>query len=101
MGLRTAARRPVSIARGAPTNLALLALLAAAFLTGWLAFAFATTPARWSLILHATGGFAILALLPWKSMLALRGVVRPRGGRWASVLFGALVLISMAAGFVS
>src|SRR5205807_9014558 len=68
VGVRAAARRPVSIARGAPPNLALLALLAVAFLTGWLAFAFATSPARWSLVLHATGGFAILALLPWKSM---------------------------------
>jgi len=100
MGVRAAARRPVAIARGAPTNLALLALFAVAFLTGWLAFAFATSPARWSLVLHATGGFAILALLPWKSMIVRRGVGRPRRGRWASVLFGALVLISMAAGFL-
>ncbi|TMC54780.1 MAG: twin-arginine translocation signal domain-containing protein [Chloroflexi bacterium] len=100
MGLRSAAGRPVAIARGAPTNVALLALVAIAFVTGWLAFAFATSPARWSLILHATGGFAILALLPWKSMIARRGVGRPRRGRWASVLFGALVLISMAAGLL-
>src|SRR5437660_11810039 len=101
MGVRAAARRPVAIARGAPANLALLALLPVAFLTGWLAFAFATSPARWSLILHAAGGFAILALLPWKSMIARRGVGRPRRGRRASVLFGALVLISMAAGFLN
>ncbi len=59
-----------AVARGARTNLALLALLAAAFLTGWLAFAFATAPSRWSLIIHATSGFAIIALLPWKSMIA-------------------------------
>ena len=83
---------------GARTNLALLALLAIAFLTGWLAFAFATAPARWSLILHATGGFAILLLLPWKSMVARRGVRRPRPGRWASILLAALVLVSLLAG---
>lgn len=90
----------MAIARGAPTNIALLALLALAFFTGWLAFGFATAPARWSLILHATGGLAILALLPWKSMIARRGLDRPRRGRWASILLGVLVLISLAAGFL-
>jgi hypothetical protein len=89
-----------AIARGARTNLALLALLAAAFLSGWLAFAFASAPARWSLIVHATGGFAILALLPWKSMIARRGLRRAAPGRWASILLGALVLISIIAGLL-
>ncbi len=88
------------IARGARTNVALLALLAAAFLTGWLAFAFASAPARWSLIVHAIGGFAILALLPWKSMIARRGLRRSAPGRWASILLGALVLISIIAGLL-
>jgi hypothetical protein len=92
--------RTVAIARGARTNVALLLLLAAAFVTGWLAFAFATAPARWSLAVHAAGGFAILALLPWKTMIARRGMGRPRGGRWASVLFGVLVSISLAAGLL-
>jgi hypothetical protein len=92
--------RTLAIARGARTNLALLALLAVAFITGWLAFAYATAPARWSLVLHATGGFAILALLPWKSMIARRGLGRPRPGRWASVLFGVLVLVSLVAGLL-
>ncbi|HLQ16514.1 MAG TPA: molybdopterin-dependent oxidoreductase [Candidatus Eisenbacteria bacterium] len=100
MSARTSAWRPVGIARGARTNLALLAFLAVAFITGWLAFAFATGPARWSLVVHAAGGFAILALLPWKSMIARRGVARQRPGRWASVLFGILVLISLVAGLL-
>jgi hypothetical protein len=100
MGTRSAARKPLAIARGAPTNVALLGLLALAFLTGWLAFAFAGAPARWSLVLHAAGGFAILALLPWKSIIARRGLGRPRPGRWASILFGVLVLISMVAGLL-
>ena len=89
-----------AIARGARTNLALLVLLAGAFLTGWLAFAFATAPARWSLILHASSGFAILALLPWKSMIARRGMRRGWPGRWASILLGALVLVSVVAGLL-
>ena len=93
-----ATRRGAAIRLGAQTNAALLALLAIAFLTGWLAFAFATAPARVSLIVHATGGVAILVLLPWKSMIARRGMGRPRPGRWASIAFGALVLISLAAG---
>ena len=92
--------RTVAIARGARTNLALLGLLALAFITGWIAFAYATAPARWSLVLHATGGFAILALLPWKSMIARRGLGRPRPGRWASILLGVLVLVSLVAGLL-
>ncbi len=92
--------RTVAIARGARTNLALLGLLAVAFITGWIAFAYATAPARWSLVLHATGGFAIVALLPWKSMIARRGYGPPRPGRWASILLGVLVLISLVAGLL-
>lgn len=83
---------------GARTNLALLVLLVVAFSTGWLAFAYGTVPARWSLVLHATSGVAILVLLPWKSPIARRGLNRPRPRRWASILLGALVLISLAAG---
>jgi hypothetical protein len=100
MNLRVAAPGSTAIARGARTNLALLALLAVAFLTGWLAFAYATAPARWSLVVHALGGFAILALLPWKSMIARRGLRRPLQGRWASILLGVLVLVSLAAGIL-
>lgn len=92
------ARRTVATRLGARTNVALLGLLAAAFLTGWVAFAFATAPARWSLLVHATSGVAILLLLPWKSMIAGRGMQRPRSGRWASIVLGALVLVSVLAG---
>ena len=100
MRSRLAAWPPVGVVRGARTNLALLAFLAIAFLSGWLAFAFASAPARWSLVIHAAGGFGILVLLPWKSMIGRRGLGRPRPGRWASVLLGVLVLISLAAGLV-
>ena len=99
MTARTLAR-PVAIARGARTNLALLTFLAVAFLTGWLAFAFATAPARWSLAVHAGSGFAIIALLPWKSMIARRGLERPRPGRWASMLLSILVVVSLGAGIL-
>src|ERR1700687_5740148 len=95
MNARATAWRSVGIARGARTNLAMLALLAVAFITGWLAFAFATAPARWSLALHAAGGFAILALLPWKSMISRRGLGRPRPGRGGFVPLGVVVLVSL------
>jgi hypothetical protein len=95
-----AAWHPVAVVRGARTNLALLAFLAIAFLSGWLAFAFANAPARWSLVIHAAGGFGILVLLPWKSMIGRRGLGRPRPGRWASVVLSVLVLISLAAGLL-
>ncbi|MGA7909964.1 MAG: molybdopterin-dependent oxidoreductase [Candidatus Dormiibacterota bacterium] len=93
-----AARRDAPTRLGARTNLGLIALLAGAFLTGWLAFAYATAPARWSLVVHATSGFAILLLLPWKSMIARHGLQRPRPGRWASIALAALVLVSLLAG---
>jgi len=83
---------------GARTNLALLVLLATAFLTGWLAFAYGTMPARWSLVLHASSGVAILLLLPWKSVIARRGLARPRPARRLSILFSALVIVSLDAG---
>jgi hypothetical protein len=83
---------------GRRTNLALLVLLSVAFLTGWVAFAFFSTPARLALLLHAAAGLAILLLLPWKSIIARRGLRRPRPARWASLVFGVLILISLAAG---
>ena len=85
---------------GRQTNLALLGLLAVAFLSGWLGFAFGAAPARWSLVLHATTGFGILLLLPWKSIVVRRGLRRPRAGRWASVALVVLVLASLVGGLL-
>ena len=62
------------------TNLALFVLLGVAFVTGWVAFFYALAPSRWSLIVHATSGYAIVALTPWKSVIAVRGVQRRRPG---------------------
>lgn len=85
---------------GRQTNLALLGLLALAFLSGWLGFAFGTAPARWWLVLHATTGFGILLLLPWKSIVVRRGLRRSRVGRWASVALVVLVLASLLGGLL-
>ncbi len=82
------------------TNLALLALLCVSFGTGWLGFAYFSQPARAALFLHAAAGFAILLLLPWKSVTAWRGWRRPRPTRWASLVFAFLIVVSLAFGLL-
>ena len=82
------------------TNLALFVLLGVAFVSGWVAFFYALAPSRWSLIVHATSGYAIVALTPWKSVIAARGVQRRRAGWWASLLLTALVVASVLSGIL-
>jgi DMSO/TMAO reductase YedYZ molybdopterin-dependent catalytic subunit len=82
------------------TNLALFVLLGLAFTTGWVAFFYSTAPSRASLIVHAVSGYAIVALTPWKAVIAAHGIQRRRPGWWASLLFTALVTASIAAGIL-
>ena len=82
------------------TNLVLLVLLGLAFTSGWVAFFYATAPSRAALIFHAASGYAIIALTPWKSVIAARGIQRRRPGWWASLVFTALVITSIAAGIL-
>ena len=82
------------------TNLALFVLLGLAFTTGWVAFFYASAPSRASLILHAASGYAIIALTPWKAVIAARGIQRRRPGWWASLVFTGLVVASIAAGIL-
>ena len=82
------------------TNLALFVLLGLAFTTGWLAFFYGTAPSRASLILHAASGYAIVALTPWKAVIAAHGIQRRRRGWWASLVFTGLVIASVAAGIM-
>ncbi|MBI4261245.1 MAG: molybdopterin-dependent oxidoreductase [Actinobacteria bacterium] len=83
---------------GRRTNLALLVLLAGALVTGALAFAIGTGGGRWAVIVHGVVGLGIVALAPWKSVIARRGLRRGRGGRWASVVLAALVALTVATG---
>ncbi len=82
------------------TNLALFVLLGLAFTTGWVAFFYSTAPSRASLIVHAVSGYAIVALTPWKAVIAAHGVQRRRPGWWASLVFTALVIASVLAGIL-
>ena len=86
---------------GRRTNLALLVLLAGAFLTGWLAFSFNGLSSRLLLVIHAVAGLAIIGLLPWKSMLAHRSLLRRGGNGWfLSGLLAVLLLVSIAFGLL-
>jgi len=85
---------------GRLTNVALLCLLALAFASGWVAFELSGQPARALLVIHAAAGVAIVLLVPWKSMVARRGLRRPRPLRWASLVLAAGLLVSLAFGFL-
>jgi len=82
------------------TNVALLLLLALAFATGWVAFELSGQPARAVLLLHAAAGVAIVLLVPWKSLVAKRGLRRPRALKWASLVLGLGVAISIVFGLL-
>ena len=82
------------------TNQALLVLLGVAFTSGWVAFFYSTAPSRASLIVHAVSGYAIVALTPWKAVIATHGIQRRRRGWWASLVFTALVIASVLAGIL-
>jgi len=82
------------------TNHALFVLLGLAFTTGWVAFFYGTAPSRVSLIIHAVSGYAIIALTPWKAVIAARGIQRRRAGWWASLVFTGLVSTSVVAGIL-
>lgn len=80
------------------TNLALLVLLVAAFVTGWVAFAVEGTPeSRIVAVLHGVLGLGIVVLAPWKSVVVRRGLRREGRHGWA-VAFAVLVAVSLVAG---
>lgn len=83
---------------GRRTNLALAALLAAALATGGLAFAIGAGGTRAVAAAHGISGLAIVLLAPWKSMIARRGLRRPRTGRAGSLALAALVTVTLASG---
>jgi DMSO/TMAO reductase YedYZ molybdopterin-dependent catalytic subunit len=85
---------------GRLTNVALLCLLTLAFTSGWVAFELSGQPARAVLVIHAAAGVAIVLLVPWKSLIARRGLRRPRPLHWASLILAVGVLVSLGFGFL-
>lgn len=83
---------------GRRTNLALLVVLALAFATGWLAFAAGTGWGAGVVIAHGILGFGALALAPWKSVIARRGLSKRRKGTIPSLILTVLVIVSLVAG---
>jgi molybdopterin-dependent oxidoreductase-like protein protein len=82
---------------GRRTNLALLALVVGAFLTGWLSFAAATpVPATLATVSHGLLGLGVVALVPWKTVI----VRRARLIWLASLLLVALIAVCLVAGFI-
>jgi hypothetical protein len=88
------------VASGRLTNLALLVLLVLAFASGWLAFELTGGTAHTVLWLHAAAGLAIVLLVPWKSLVARRGIRRKRTLRWASLVLAFGVAVSIVFGIL-
>ena len=85
---------------GRRTNLALLALLVLAFVTGAASWAVGSTLVRWIVIAHGIVGLGIVALAPWKRTIAKRGLARPRPGRGTAIAFAVLIVTSIAAAMI-
>jgi hypothetical protein len=87
-------RRPA----GRRTNLALLATISLALLTGFLAYGIGTAWGRWVVAAHGVLGLALVALAPWKSVIVRRGMARQRPGVGASVALTALAAVVILTG---
>ena len=85
---------------GRRTNLGLLVLLPLAVATGFGAFLVGSGPVVVAVGLHAVVGFAILLLLPWKSMVARRGLRHRRPGRATSIVLAVLVVLTLLTGLL-
>ncbi len=83
---------------GRRTNLALLAVVTVALLTGFLAYGVGTEWGRWVVAAHGVTGLAIVGLAPWNSVIVRRGVVRRRPGFAASIALTVLALLTILTG---
>jgi DMSO/TMAO reductase YedYZ molybdopterin-dependent catalytic subunit/uncharacterized membrane protein YhaH (DUF805 family) len=86
---------------GRRTNLAILAVLAASVLSGVLAFATGDeSAARIVVATHGVFGLCLVVLVPWKTIIARRGLQRPvrRPGRNTSIALAVVVLIVVGSG---
>jgi Oxidoreductase molybdopterin binding domain len=83
---------------GRGTNLAILVTLGAALATGTLALAIGVGWGRWVVVAHAVAGLTLVAIAPWKTAIARRGI-RRRGPRaTTSVILAGLVVAALGTG---
>jgi DMSO/TMAO reductase YedYZ molybdopterin-dependent catalytic subunit len=86
---------------GRRTNLALLLFLVLALASGVTAFAVGNPgPARIVAVTHGVAGLTIVALIPWKSVVARRGWRRHRPGRGAGLGLAVAVAMVLASGLL-
>jgi hypothetical protein len=83
------------------TNLALLAVLALAFVTGVAAQATGSARGAWVAVVHGVVGLVVVALVPRKSRVVAVGVRRRRPSRGMSIGLAALALGTLVAGIGS
>jgi DMSO/TMAO reductase YedYZ molybdopterin-dependent catalytic subunit len=86
---------------GRRTNLALLLLIAGAFVSGVLMWAVGSGWGRWPAVVHGAVGVAVVVMAPWKSLVSRRGI-RRRGARAAApaLALAFLVVAALVTGFV-
>lgn len=70
---------------GRRTNLALLWVSVLALMSGVAAFLVGTRPGRWVIVAHGVLALAIVVLIPWKTVIAARGLGHRRAGSSASI----------------
>jgi hypothetical protein len=85
---------------GRRTNLALLALLLLAFVTGVASWLVGPGLVRWIVIAHGVVGLSIVVLAPWKGTIARRGLQRRRPGRGTAIAFAVLIVASIVAALI-
>ncbi len=78
--------------------MALLILTPLAALTGGVAFLVGSGPIAIVVVLHGVVGLAVLYLVPWKSVIARRGLRRQRPDRLLSLLLAVAVLLALFTG---
>jgi len=85
---------------GRRTNLALLALLVLAFVTGLVSWLVGSALVRWVVIAHGIVGLGIVVLAPWKRTIARRGLARRRPGRGTAIALAVLIVSSIVAAII-
>ncbi|MET3805256.1 uncharacterized membrane protein YhaH (DUF805 family) [Nakamurella sp. UYEF19] len=83
---------------GRRTNLALLALLPLAVVTGAVTFLVGSGPISLVVIAHGVVGLALVVLVPWKSMVVRRGLRRRRPGQVTSLVLAFAVVVALLTG---